>query len=274
MTTVTESSSRYRNLEKMSVEELTRNINAEDKLVPMAIEKALPSVNKLIEAVVKQLEAGGRLFYVGAGSGGRLSVLDVIELPTTFGVEKGVFNAVLAGGVDHLIEALEQMEDNTAEGPLQLQAHGITTKDFVIGISASGTTPFVLSSLKYCRQQGIPTGCIVSNPDSPIAAEATFPVEVITGPEFITGSTRMKCGSAQKMLFDMISTTVMIRLGRVSDNCMVHVALINNKITDRAVRMVMEKANISDYQKAKELLVHAGSVSMALDQIKKINPIP
>lgn len=274
MTTVTESTSRYRHLEKMSVEELTRNINTEDKLVPLAIEKALPSVNKLIEAVVQQLQAGGRLFYVGAGSGGRLSVLDVIELPTTFGVEKGVFNAVLAGGVDHLIEALEQMEDNTAEGPLQLQAHGITTKDFVIGISASGTTPFVLSSLKYCRQMGIPAGCIVSNPDSPIAAEASFPVEVITGPEFITGSTRMKCGSAQKMLFDMISTTVMIRLGRVSDNCMVHVALINNKITDRAVRMVMEKADISDYQKAKELLVSAGSVSMALDQIKKINPIP
>lgn len=268
MPAITESSSAYRHLEKMSVEELTRSINNEDKLVPLAIEKALPAVNKLIEAILGQLKAGGRLFYIGAGSGGRLSVLDVIELPTTYGVEKGLFNAILAGGADRLIDALEQMEDDREEGPIELQSHGVNEKDIVIGISASGTTPFVLSSLQYCRQQGIPTGCIVSNPDTPIAAAADFPVEVITGPEFVTGSTRMKCGSVQKMLFDMISTTVMIRLGRVLDNSMVHVALINDKITDRAVRILMEKADITDYQTAKSLLLEAGSVSRALTQIK------
>lgn len=267
MTKVTESPSLYRHLEKMSIEELTRSINSEDKMVPMAIEKALPAVNKLIEAVLRQLEAGGRLFYVGAGSGGRLSVLDVIELPTTYGIEKGIFNAVLAGGAERLTEALEQMEDDQEEGPQQLQLHGIGNNDIVIGISASGTTPFVLSSLRFCRQKGIPTGCIVSNPDSPIAAESDYPVEVITGPEFVTGSTRMKCGSVQKMLFDMISTTVLIRMGRVMDNSMVHVALINDKITDRAVRMLMEKAEISDYETAKNILTKAGSVSNALAQI-------
>ncbi len=267
MTTITESPSGYRHLEKMSVEELTRSINTEDKEVPLAIERALPAVNELIKAIVRQLKAGGRLFYVGAGSGGRLSVLDVIELPTTYGVEKGLFNVILAGGADRLIEALEQMEDDVDEGPRQLHLQQAGPGDIVVGISASGTTPFVLASLRYCRQQGIPTGCIVSNPDSPIAQQADFPIEVITGPEFITGSTRMKCGSVQKMLFDMISTTVMIQLGRVLDNNMVHVALINNKITDRAVRMLMEKSGIADYEQAKNLLIRAGSVSKALDQI-------
>ncbi len=268
MTSVTESPSRYRHLEKMSIAELTKAINEEDKLVALAIEKALPSINILIETMVTKINAGGRIFYVGAGSGGRLSVLDVIELPTTYGIEKGVFNTILAGGVDRLIDALEEKEDDREEGPKALVAKNIQANDLVIGISASGTTPFVYSSLKFCQDQGITTACIVSNPDSPISEVSDIPIEIITGPEFVRGSTRMKCGSAQKMVFDLISTTVMIQLGRVEDQNMVHVALINDKITDRAVRMLMEKGKLQNYEQAKSLLLEAGSVKKALETLK------
>ncbi|MGN6491096.1 MAG: N-acetylmuramic acid 6-phosphate etherase [Agriterribacter sp.] len=267
MNKITEQPSPYRHLEKMSISEITASINNEDLRVPQAIAKALPQVNKLIEAIVARLKNGGRMFYVGAGSGGRLSVLDVIELPTTYGIEKGLINVVLAGGVDRLAEAPEEKEDELHAGWEQLQQSQVRKKDIVIGISASGTTPFVLGALQQCRAAGIATGCIVSNPQSMIAEFADYPVEVITGPEFVSGSTRMKCGSAQKMLFDMISTTTMIQLGRVLDNRMVNVKLINNKIIDRAVKMLMETAAISDYHKAKELLVEKGSVKAALDSI-------
>lgn len=269
MLKVTEEPSRYRHLEKMTIEEITANINQEDKLVALAVEKALPGLNLLIDAVVKRLQQGGRLFYLGAGSGGRLSVLDVIEMPTTYGVQKGLLNAVLAGGTEHLVEALEEKEDDTEAGWQQLQQHQVSKKDIVIGISASGTTPYVLAGLQECRQHGITTGCIVSNPGSPIAAQADFPVEVITGPEFVSGSTRMKCGTAQKMIFDMISTTTMIQLGRVEDNRMVNVALINDKIIDRAVKMLMAKAAIDDYEEAKKLLIAHGSVRKALDHLSE-----
>lgn len=266
---VTEEPSRYRHLEKMTIEEITANINREDQLVALAVEKALPCLNALIHTVVEKLKNGGRMFYLGAGSGGRLSVLDVIEMPTTYGVPKGLLNAVLAGGTDRLVEAPEEKEDDTEEGWQQLQQHEISRRDVVIGISASGTTPFVLASLQRCREHGITTGCIVSNPGSPIAAQADFPVEVITGPEFVSGSTRMKCGTAQKMIFDIISTTTMIQLGRVEDNRMVNVALINEKIIDRAVKMLMEKANINDYGTAKEILTTHGSVRKALDHLSE-----
>ncbi|HLU89777.1 MAG TPA: N-acetylmuramic acid 6-phosphate etherase [Cyclobacteriaceae bacterium] len=266
---ITEQPSRHNHLEKKSVEEITALINQEDQTVPLAIKKALPEVNALIKAIVARLKAGGRMFYVGAGSGGRLSVLDVIELPTTYGIEKGRITAVLAGGVDRLAEALEEREDDEEEGWEALQDHQISAQDIVVGISASGTTPFVLSTLEKCRKNGITTGCIVSNPGSPIAAQADFPIEVVTGPEFITGSTRMKSGTAQKMLFDMISTTVMIQLGRVMDNKMVHVRLINNKITDRAVHILMDFAGIDDYEEARALLVSQGSVDAALQYLKK-----
>ena len=269
MTTITEQPSPHRFLEKKSVEEITALINGEDASVAVTIAKQLPQINKLIEASVEKLKNGGRMFYVGAGSGGRLSVLDVIELPTTFGIGKGLINSILAGGIEHLAEAREEMEDNEMEGWERLLEETVSAKDIVIGISASGTTPFVLGALKACQTNKITTGCIVSNPQSPIAQFADFPVEVVTGPEFITGSTRMKCGTAQKMLFDMISTTVMIQLGRVEDNQMVNVMLINNKITDRAVRMLMEKGSLSDYQEAKALLLKYGSVKNALDQLKK-----
>ena len=266
MTKITEQSSNYRHLENMPVEELTANINKEDKLVALAIEKALPQLNSLIKAIVSKIELGGRLFYVGAGSGGRLSVLDSIELPTTFGIPPEQFNVILAGGTEHLVKALEEKEDDTEAGWAMLRKENISAKDIVIGISASGTTPFVLSALQECRKNHITTGCIVSNPASPIAEQADIPVEVITGPEFISGSTRMKCGTAQKMIFDMISTTVMVRLGHVYDNQMVNVKLINDKITDRAVKMLMKNSGITDYALAKELLLESGSVKKALDK--------
>ena len=269
MPILTEQPSPHRHLESRSIEEITTLINQEDATVAKAIEIALPAVNRLIHAVVDTLRAGGRMFYIGAGSGGRLSVLDVIELPTTYGIPKGIVNTILAGGIPRLAEAREEMEDDRQAGWEALQSEKITTADIVIGVSASGTTPFVLTALQTCRQHAIPTGCIVSNPGSPIAAAADFPVEVITGPEFITGSTRMKCGTAQKMLFDMISTTVMIQLGRVEDNQMVNVLLINDKITDRAVRMLMEKAGLPDYDKARQLLLEQGSVRKALDKLKQ-----
>ena len=249
----------------MTVEELTAHINNEDKKVALAIESALPQINKLITAIANKLEAGGRMFYLGAGSGGRLSVLDALELPTTYGIPKGVVNVVLAGGAEHLIEAPEEKEDDTEAGWNALKAYAVSDKDIVVGISASGTTPFVLAALKQCQAAGVATGCIVSNPGSPIAAAADLPVEVITGPEFVTGSTRMKCGTAQKMIFDMISTTTMIRLGRVEDNSMVNVLLINDKITDRAVKILMEKAGLTDYNKAKSILLQHGSVKKAMD---------
>ena len=269
MTKITEQAGKYRDLEKKSIQELTASINAEDKTVALAIEKELPKINALIEAIVNKLESGGRLFYLGAGSGGRLSVLDVIELPTTYGVEPGMVDVILAGGKENLVLALEEKEDDTEAGWQMLVEKNITEKDIVLGISASGSTPFVLSALTQCQKNNITTGCIVSNPDSTIAAKADYPVEVITGPEFICGSTRMKCATAQKMLFDMISTTTMIRLGRVEDNRMVNVKLINDKITDRAVKMLMEKSGLSDYNQVKEILLTNGSVKKALDIIRK-----
>ena len=270
MTKITEQASNYRNLETKSVAELTAYINTEDKTVALAVEKALTELNALIQQIVDKLKTGGRMFYLGAGSGGRLSVLDVIELPTTYGAPKGQFNAILAGGEEHLIEALEEKEDDTDEGWARLSAYDVSQKDIVVGISASGSTPFVLEGLKKCNEKGIVTGCIVSNPDTPIAAIATYPVQVITGPEFITGSTRMKCGTAQKMIFDIISTTTMVALGKIEDNRMVNVALINDKITDRAVKMLMELSQIDSYDTAKELLLQSGSVKNAIDRLHDI----
>ena len=267
MTRITELPSTYRNLENRPVEEITAYINQEDQTVALVIHKALPEINRLIQIIVSKLKSGGRMFYIGAGSGGRLSVLDAIELPTTYGVPKGMVNVILAGGIDKLAEAPEEKEDDTKEGWTRLEENNITSSDIVVGISASGTTPFVLAALKMCRSNGITTGCIVSNPSSPIADQADYVVEVVTGPEFITGSTRMKCGTAQKMIFDMISTTSMIQLGRVEDNSMVNVKLINDKITDRAVKMLMEKAAIKNYAEAKQLLLQHGSVKDALESV-------
>ncbi len=269
MNKITEQPSKYRHLEKMPVEEITANINREDKTVALAVERSLPAINELIRKIVQKLKAGGRLFYVAAGSGGRLSVLDVMELPTTFGIQPGVFNVILAGGVDRLVEALEGMEDDTAAAWKMLQQEKIIEADIVVGISASGTTPFVLAALMECQKRNITTGCIVSNPGSPIAGYAEHKVEVITGPEVLAGSTRMKCGTAQKMILDMISTTVMIQCERVEDNRMVNMKLLNEKMTDRSVRMLMEKTGMEDYSAAKEMLLKNGSVKLALTRFKK-----
>ena len=271
MERITEQPSKYRHLEKMSVNELIANINKEDQTVAFVIEKQLPQISKMITAIEQQLKTGGRLFYLGAGSGGRLSVLDKVELPNTYGIEKGIVNVILAGGEENLVLALEEMEDDEEDAWNQMQQFQVSDMDFVIGISASGTTPFVVAGLKKCRENHIPCGCIVSNPDSPIAAFSDYPVEIITGPEFVTGSTRMKCGTVQKMLLDMISTTVLIRMGRVDDNRMVNVRLINHKVVDRSTKMLMEKRGLKDYDKAKELILKHGNVKKAMDYLDDLN---
>ncbi len=268
MNKITEQPSHYRHLETKTVEELTSELITEYKTIAIAVEKAKPQLDKLIYAVVRKIQAGGRMIYLGAGTGGRLSVLDVLELPTTYGMENGMIDVILAGGVDKLVLALEEKEDDTEEAWKSLQEKNISEKDIVVGISASGSTPFVLEGLKKCRENGITTCCIVNNPDSPISEQSDYPVEIITGPEFVTGSTRMKAGTSQKMTFDMISTTVMIQMGRVLDNSMWNVQLINDKITDRAIKMLMEKAEIADYEVAKNLLLKHGRVKEALDKIQ------
>lgn len=265
MEKITEQPSLYNDLEKKTVPELTSGLITEYKKIGDAIEKAKPQLDAFLQTAVEKLKAGGRLIYLGAGSGGRLSVMDIIELPVTYGMEKWQIDAVLAGGVDNLVLALEEKEDDTEEAWQILQEKNVSDKDIVLGISASGTTPFVLHGLKNCQENGIATGALVSNHGSPIAEYADYPIEVITGPEFVTGSTRMKAGSAQKMIFDMISTSCMIQLGRVKDNKMVNVVMINDKITDRAVRILIEQGAIDDYTRAKEILFKYGSVAAALE---------
>ncbi|MFA6592098.1 MAG: N-acetylmuramic acid 6-phosphate etherase [Bacteroidales bacterium] len=258
---LTEQPSKYDHLEKKSVAELLRDINEEDKTVPYAIEKVLPDLEKLVSAIERQLRNGGRMFYCGCGTGGRLSVLDAVELPNTYGIDPEQIQCVLAGGVENLVLALEEKEDDIEEGWRTLQERNITPKDIVVGISASGTTPYVLQTLKSCREHGIPTGSFVNNPDSPISEYSDYPVEIVTGPEFITGSTRMKAGTSQKLICDMISSTVLIRLGRVEGNRMVNVRLINDKVVDRSVRMLMERnPSLKDYDYCKKMIVKCGNV--------------
>jgi N-acetylmuramic acid 6-phosphate etherase len=258
---LTEQPSMYDHLEKMSVKELLHNINEEDKTVPLAIEKVLPDLEKLVTAIEKQLRDGGRMFYCGCGTGGRLSVLDAIELPNTYGIDPNQIQCVLAGGVENLVLALEEKEDDIEEGWRTLQERNVSPKDIVVGISASGTTPYVLNTLKHCQENHIPTGSFVNNPDSPISKYSDYPVEVITGPEFVTGSTRMKAGTSQKLICDMISTTVLCRLGRIEGNRMVNVRLINDKVVDRSVRMLMERnPSLTDYEYCKEMIKKCGTV--------------
>ena len=264
---ITEQPSHYDHLEQMSIEQLTADINNENMTVPTAIEKALPAINRLIEAVEHKLKNGGRLFYVGCGTGGRLATLDTIEVQNTYGTDGTQIQAVFPGGIGCLTQTRESREDDTENSWQQLLDKHVSNNDIVVGVSASGTTPFVLAALRHCRAEGITTGCIVNNPNSPIAAEAEYQVEVITGPEFVTGSTRMKAGTSQKLIFDMISTTVQIRLGRVEGNKMVNAKLINNKLIDRAVRIFMERnPQYTDYEEAKALILKAGSVKKAEEQ--------
>lgn len=265
---VTEQESKYRHLEQMSILELLENINKEDQLVPNAVREAIPSIEPLVQAIVDKMLMGGRLFYIGAGTSGRLGIVDASECPPTFGVPYGLVIGIIAGGETAITTAVEFAEDNREQGWLDLQQHHVSDKDVVVGIAASGTTPYVIGALEACRKNGIVTGSISCNPNSPVSEVADFPIEVVVGPEFVTGSTRMKSGTAQKLVLNMISTSVMIQLGRVEDNRMVNMQLTNEKLVDRGVKMLMLKSGITNYEKAKSLLLQYGSVKKALTALQ------
>ena len=264
MEKTTESPSHYRHLEKMSVAELLRNLNNEDSTVPMAIEKELPAIERLVCAVVEKVRGGGRLFYIGAGTSGRLGVIDASEIPPTYGVSPDLVIALIAGGDKAIRQSVEHAEDDPAQAWLDLKGYHIDSQDFVIGIAASGTTPYVVGGLADCQKNGVATGCITCNLGSLLAAVADHPVEVVVGPEFVTGSTRMKSGTAQKLVLNMVSTSLMIQLGRVKDNRMVDMKLTNVKLLDRGTKMVAQETGL-DYRKANELLLRHGSVRAAVD---------
>lgn len=266
---VTEQASNYRHLEKMSVMEILTNINNEDQTVPLAVAKAIPQVEKLVSVISDKMLAGGRLFYIGAGTSGRLGIVDASECPPTYGVPHGLVIGIIAGGEKAILEAVEFAEDSPEQGWLDLQKHFVSDKDVVVGIAASGTTPYVIGALEKCRENGIITGSISCNPHSPVSAAADFPIEVVVGPEFVTGSTRMKSGTAQKLVLNMISTTVMIQLGRVEDNKMVNMQLTNEKLVDRGVKMLMERLPLKNYEDARQLLLKNGSVKKAIESVVK-----
>jgi N-acetylmuramic acid 6-phosphate etherase len=262
---VTEKDSEYRHLEKMSIRELLININNEDQVVPIAVQKAIPQIEKIVTAIVDKMLAGGRLFYIGAGTSGRLGVVDASECPPTYGVPHGLVIGIIAGGDNAMFKAVEFAEDSKEDGWYDLQQFDVSEKDVVVGIAASGTTPYVIGALEQCRKAGIVTGSITCNPNAPVSAAADFPIEVVVGPEFVTGSTRMKSGTAQKLVLNMISTSVMIQLGRVEDNKMVNMLLSNEKLVDRGVRMVMQALDLNNYEEAKQLLLTHGSVKKAVE---------
>ncbi len=249
----TEQDSRYNHLEKMTVTELLTNINTEDKTVPLAVEKALPQIETLVTKIVEKLQKGGRIFYMGAGTSGRLGILDASECPPTFGVPHSLVVGLIAGGDTAIRKAVENAEDHTTQGWLDLQIQHINSNDVVIGIAASGTTPYVIHALKKCNANNIITGGITCNKNSPLAQVAQFPIEVIVGPEFVTGSSRMKAGTAQKLVLNMISTATMILLGKVKGNKMVDMQLSNDKLVDRGAKMIQNELNIN-YKEALSLL--------------------
>ena len=263
-TKTTEQSSKYNHLEKMPVSELLQNINNEDKTVPLAIEKALPQIETLVEKVVSQLKEGGRLFYIGAGTSGRLGIVDASECPPTFGVPFDLVIGLIAGGDIAIRRAVEFAEDDREQAWKDLSEYHINNKDVVIGIAASGTTPYVIGGLEKCNENNITTGCITCNSGSPLAAVAKYPIEVVVGPEFVTGSSRMKAGTAQKLVLNMISTATMIQLGHVKGNKMVDMQLSNHKLVDRGVRMIMDEINVSQ-EVASALLQEHKNVRKAIE---------
>ena len=263
MEKITEQPSHYDNLEQMSVGELLLHINQEDALVAEAVRRVIPQIQTLVEAIEPRMKRGGRLFYVGAGTSGRLGVLDASELPPTFGVSEDSVIGLIAGGDRALRHAVENAEDFPEKGWEDLLAFSPTAEDTVLGIAASGTTPYVVGAVREARKNGLLTGCITSNPDTPLAAACEFPIETIVGPEFVTGSSRMKSGTAQKMVLNMISTSLMIRMGRVRGNRMVKMQLTNAKLVDRGTRMIQETLGLS-YDEAQERLLETGSVDKVL----------
>jgi N-acetylmuramic acid 6-phosphate etherase len=268
MKKITEQDSKYQNLEKMSTRQLLDNINAEDQTVAFAVQKTIPQIESLVEIIVRKMKAGGRLFYLGAGTSGRLGVLDASECPPTFGVSAEWIIGMIAGGDKAIRNAVENAEDDLEMAWKDLAKYQINEQDVLIGIAASGTTPYVIHGLIDARKNGIITGCITCNLDSPLAAAADFPIEVIVGPEFVTGSSRMKAGTAQKMILNMISTSVMIQLGRVEGNKMVDMQLTNDKLWERAINMIQDKINVSR-KDARVLLEKHGSVRKAIEHFEK-----
>ena len=263
----TESPSNYDRLEEMSVRDILVNINNEDTTVPKAVMRAMPQIEAIVPEIVNQLEKGGRLFYIGAGTSGRLGVVDASEIPPTFGLPHGVVIGLMAGGDQAIRKAVEFAEDDTEQAWKDMMEHQINHKDVVIGIAASGRTPYVIGGVKAARDKGLITGCIVCNRDSDLAKQVTFPIEVVVGPEFVTGSTRMKAGTAQKLVLNMVSTAVMIRMGKVKGNKMVDMQLSNDKLVARGTRMIQESLKISPDEAQKLLLAH-GSVRAAVDAHK------
>ena len=260
----TEESSKYEHLEKMSVQELLSNINQEDKTVPLALEKALPQIESLVTEIVAKMKLGGRLFYIGAGTSGRLGILDASECPPTFGVPFDLVVGIIAGGDAAIRKAVENAEDNAIQAWIDLKTFDVNKKDVVVGIAASGTTPYVIGGLQACNENNITTGSISCNAGSPLSQTAKYPIEVVVGPEFVTGSSRMKAGTAQKLVLNMISTATMIQLGKVKGNKMVDMQLSNSKLVDRGVKMIMGEIPVT-YQQATELLIKYGSVRKAVD---------
>lgn len=264
----TEKSSNYDSLEKMSTAQLLKNINQEDKTVPERIEEVLPQIEVLVDLIAGKMQEGGRLFYIGAGTSGRLGVLDASECPPTYGVTDDMVIGLIAGGDVALRKAVENAEDDTEQAWKDLEEYNISKQDVLVGIAASGTTPYVIGGIKMARKKGIKTGCITCSSGSPLAAACEYPIEVLTGPEFVTGSTRMKAGTAQKLVLNMISTSVMIKLGRVEGNRMVDMQLSNKKLVGRGTRMIMEELDL-DEARAEELLRQFGSVRKAILNFRK-----
>lgn len=262
--TTTEQSSNYQNLQDMTVKEILTGINNEDSSVPAAVAEEIPQIEKLVEGVVDRMKRGGRVFYLGAGTSGRLGVVDASEIPPTYGVHDK-FIGLIAGGDKAIRDAVEAAEDKLDGGWNDMQPFAPTKNDVVIGVAASGSTPYVIGAVKTAREHGMLTGCITCNKGSALAAESEIPVEVVVGPEFVTGSTRMKAGTAEKLVLNMISTASMIRLGHVKGNKMVDMQLTNKKLVDRGSRMIMGETEIEDYDLAKRLLLKYGSVRKAVD---------
>jgi N-acetylmuramic acid 6-phosphate etherase len=265
---ITEQPSLYNDLEKKSVDEILHDINNEDKKVALAVEKAIPQIEKLVTEIVSRMKRGGRIFYIGAGTSGRLGVLDASEIPPTYGLDPGLVIGLIAGGDTALRNPVENAEDNTKQGWIDLNEHNINDKDTVIGIAASGTTPYVIGALDECRKHGILTAAVTSNPDSPLSAAADIAIETVVGPEYVTGSSRMKSGTAQKLTCNMITTATMIKLGRVKGNKMVNMQLSNAKLVDRGTRMLVDELALS-YDEARRLLLLHGSVSEAIKAYKQ-----
>lgn len=267
---ITESPSNFNHLEKMNVGELLKNINKEDGTVHLAVKKTIPQIKKLVKKLVKRMEKGGRLFYIGAGTSGRLGILDASEIPPTYGMPYGKVIGLIAGGDEAIRKAIESAEDDYEQAWKDLQKFNINELDTLVGIAASGTTPYVIGGLRDARKNGILTACITCNPDAPVSKEADIAIEPIVGPEFVTGSTRMKAGTAQKMVLNMISTTTMIKLGHVKGNKMVDMQLTNKKLVKRGTKMIQDELGISS-KEAKSLLLTHGSVRGAVDFYKRNN---